>query len=67
MEELRGLYAALGAQTIDKLLKQRLHKFLDGVPHRLIAVTGNLSGAVLDRRASDTQMQVQDAVALYPS
>jgi uncharacterized alpha-E superfamily protein len=67
MEELGGLHSALGTLTIEEILGQGLHEFLDGVQRRLIAATTNLSSAFFGRRSSGTQAQAQDRATPCPS
>jgi uncharacterized alpha-E superfamily protein len=60
-EELDRLRAVLGTVTIEEILAQGLHEFLDLLQQQLIAVSGNLSAAFFGYPASSLQQQNEAA------
>jgi uncharacterized alpha-E superfamily protein len=60
-EELDRLRAVLGTLTIEEILAQGLHEFLDLLQQQLIAVSGNLSAAFFGYPASSVQEQREAA------
>jgi uncharacterized alpha-E superfamily protein len=59
VEELAALCATLSSPTIDEILDQGLHEFLDLVQRQLVSVTNDLSGAFFGPSASRGQHQDQ--------
>jgi uncharacterized alpha-E superfamily protein len=60
-EELDRLRAVLGTLTIEEILAQGLHEFLDLLQQQLIAVSGALSAAFFGYPASSLQQQSEAA------
>jgi uncharacterized alpha-E superfamily protein len=57
--ELGRLHAALGALSIEEVLQQGLHEFLDRIQHRLIKITTHLSEGFFNQKAHATQARCQ--------